>query len=78
MRVISMEMGFDIVNVFKRFVDLCNQVEVRFFARGPGTVTPPQPPELLSTALTVPEETPCVSGRVATALTHTAGVDTQR
>ena len=27
MRVISMEMGCDIVNVFKRFVDLCNQVE---------------------------------------------------
>ena len=27
MRVISMEMGFDIVNVFKRFVDLCNNVE---------------------------------------------------
>ena len=26
MRVISMEMGHDIVNVFKRFVDLCNNV----------------------------------------------------
>merc|ERR1711865_922193 len=27
MRVISMEMGYDIVSVFTRFVDLCNNVE---------------------------------------------------
>ena len=27
MRVISMEMGYDIISVFKRFVDLCNNVE---------------------------------------------------
>ena len=27
MRVISMEMGYDITSVFQRFVDLCNQVE---------------------------------------------------
>jgi creatine kinase len=33
MRVISMEMGHDIVNVFKRFVDLCNNVETAMKAK---------------------------------------------